>query len=297
MSEEKGTYQTKVKTIFRTVKNEDHPFVMMDRRPIESPGLSWGAKGVLAYLLSRPDNWTVRLQDLVNRSTDGVYKIRGYIKELSEAGHIYRKTEIDPKTKRFVQITLEVYELPFTTKPVTNLPQAEKPQAENLMLNDNESLTDNEINNMAPLAPQGLDWKLGHEQPVTQADLNAQKEAEYRNTANLIAMGSGINSVGYYGIALAFMKTRGIVIPNDKCKGQRKPIKNMLEAGVTSFEVEQATKQLMDAKGKDGKRLTIVDLYAIEKTAIGLANTPKAPATPRSSMPKFVDGRPVFEES
>lgn len=146
-------------------------------------------------------------------------------------------------------------------------------------------------------APQGLDWKLGHDQPVTQADLNAQKEAEYVNSAVLISMGAGINSNDYFHFALTFMRTRDILIPNDKCKGQRKPIKNMLEAGVTVVEVEQATKQLMDSKSKDGKRLTIVDLYAIEKTAIGLANTPKISSAPRSSMPTFIDGRPVFEES
>jgi len=134
--EEQTDYTTKVKTIFRTIKNEDHPFVMIDRRPVENPALSWGAKGVLSYLLSRPDNWTVRLRDLVNRSTDGVYKIRGYIKELKHAGHIHSVPKRDPKTKRILEYTLEVYELPFSTKPLTNLPQAGLPQAGNLMLND-----------------------------------------------------------------------------------------------------------------------------------------------------------------
>lgn len=48
MSEEQEKYKIskKVKTIFRTIKNEDHPFVMMDRRPLENPDLSWRAKGV-----------------------------------------------------------------------------------------------------------------------------------------------------------------------------------------------------------------------------------------------------------
>lgn len=276
MSEEKGTYQTKVKTIFRTIKNEDHPFVMMDRRPIESPGLSWGAKGVLAYLLSRPDNWTVRLQDLVNRSTDGVYKIRGYIKELSDAGHIYRKTEIDPKTKRFMQITLEVYELPFASKPLTNLPQAEKPQAENLTLNDND-VNDKEvkdIKNMAPSVPKSLDWQLAHDIPVTQEDLNAQRDMEYKNCANLIAMGIGISEPRAYELALSFLRTRDIIIPTGKCKDQRRPIKNMLEANVGPEHVAQATQQLMNARDKRNRPLTVVDLYAIEKTAINLANPP-----------------------
>ena len=64
MSEVKPNYSAKSRTIFRISKNKENPYVMMDRRPIENAELSWGAKGVLAYLLSRPDNWTVRLQDL-----------------------------------------------------------------------------------------------------------------------------------------------------------------------------------------------------------------------------------------
>lgn len=159
MNENRPDYSQKAKTIFRTIKNEDHPFVMIDRRPVENPDLSWGAKGVLSYLLSRPDNWTVRLRDLVNRSTDGVYKIRGYIRELNKAGHLLRKAERDPITKRIIQYTLEVYELPFTTKPLTNLPQAGLPQAGNLTLNDTDSLNDTDLYNSGkpPLSDKELE--------------------------------------------------------------------------------------------------------------------------------------------
>lgn len=138
MEEQQSNYNGKKQTIFRTIKNKDNPFVMMDRRPVENETLSWGAKGVLAYLLSRPDNWTVRLQDLVNRSPDGVYKIRGYIRELKNAGHVHRAEHRDPVTKRIIEYTLEVYELPFSSKPLTNLPQAGNLHAGNLTLNDTD---------------------------------------------------------------------------------------------------------------------------------------------------------------
>ena len=58
------------KTIFRVAKNKDNPYVMIDKRPLENPSLSWKAKGVLAYLLSRPDDWEIILGDLIKRSTD-----------------------------------------------------------------------------------------------------------------------------------------------------------------------------------------------------------------------------------
>ena len=73
--EKQANYATRGKTIFRVKKNADNPFVMIDRRPIENPKLSWKAKGILAYLLSRPDNWVVRLGDLVKHSPDGAFSV------------------------------------------------------------------------------------------------------------------------------------------------------------------------------------------------------------------------------
>jgi hypothetical protein len=147
MSEQQNNYETRGKTIFRVEKNKDNPFVMIDRRPIENPVLSWRAKGILTYLISRPDNWIVRLGDLVKRSPDGVYAVRSALKELTNAGHLTRKEERE--NGKFKQYVLLVHEVPITGT-VTNLPQAaepqtEKPQAGNLTLNDTD-LNENELN-------------------------------------------------------------------------------------------------------------------------------------------------------
>lgn len=147
---------TKSKTIFRTMKDKDNPFVMIDRRPIENPDLSWKAKGILAYLLSRPDNWTVQIGDLVKRSTDKAFAIRGAINELVRAGHIYRREERDPATGRFVRYVLEVYELPFTGSPLIGFPQAGFPHTGNLPLNDTD-VNETELKDAAtPLSSEDL---------------------------------------------------------------------------------------------------------------------------------------------
>lgn len=135
----------KSKTIFRTMKDKDNPFVMIDRRPLENPSLSWKAKGILSYILSRPDNWTVQIGDLVKRSTDKAFAIRGAIKELIAAGHIYRREERDAKTGRFLRYVLEVYELPFTGSPLIGFPHAGNPLTGNLPLN-NTDLNDKKRN-------------------------------------------------------------------------------------------------------------------------------------------------------
>ena len=65
----------------------DTPFVQIDKRPLEDPRLHWKAKGVLAYLLSKPNGWTVRVGDIVKRSQDGEHAVRSAIDELMEVGY------------------------------------------------------------------------------------------------------------------------------------------------------------------------------------------------------------------
>jgi hypothetical protein len=91
--EQKGNYEDRAQTIFRVEKNPDNPFVMIDRRVIENPKLSWKAKGLLAYLLSRPDNWVVRFRDLVKHAPDGAHTVRAAMKELRDVGHVVVETE------------------------------------------------------------------------------------------------------------------------------------------------------------------------------------------------------------
>ncbi len=63
-------------------------FLVIDQRTVEDTGLSWAARGMLAYLLSRPDTWKVRITDLRRRGNlgrDGTYKL---INELRSAGYM-----------------------------------------------------------------------------------------------------------------------------------------------------------------------------------------------------------------
>lgn len=58
------------------------------RRLIDSPALSWGAKGVLAYLLVHEGS-PFHPGDLAARSpTDSVIDVREWLEELERAGHV-----------------------------------------------------------------------------------------------------------------------------------------------------------------------------------------------------------------
>ena len=63
-------------------------FARIPKGAIDDSSLSWGARGLLLFLLSKPDHWEVMPDALVNCGTlgrDGVYSL---LKELREAGYL-----------------------------------------------------------------------------------------------------------------------------------------------------------------------------------------------------------------
>ncbi|MCP4895744.1 MAG: helix-turn-helix domain-containing protein, partial [bacterium] len=72
-------------TIIRAPRR--HRFVVMDQRTVEDDRLSWAARGLLCYLLSRPDDWKVLVNDLRKRGNlgrDGIYRL---LRELRTLGY------------------------------------------------------------------------------------------------------------------------------------------------------------------------------------------------------------------
>jgi hypothetical protein len=71
------------------IKIKQHPtnFVIIDKTSLENARLSWRAKGLLAYLLTKPDNWVVIGSELVNHAKDGRYALLAAFHELRDNGH------------------------------------------------------------------------------------------------------------------------------------------------------------------------------------------------------------------
>ena len=100
-------------TIFRIKKNADNPFVMIDKRIFTDKKLSYRAKGVLGYLLSRPDDWVVNMVDVANQSTEGRDAVITAVNELMKHGYVERIEHRE--NGRFKSYEYLVYEVP---KPV-----------------------------------------------------------------------------------------------------------------------------------------------------------------------------------
>lgn len=72
------------------VTKRDSPYVNIDKTSLNDASLSWGAKGLLAYVLSLPPDWVLYLSELHTHSTVGYSGTVTYMDELIRAGYIKR---------------------------------------------------------------------------------------------------------------------------------------------------------------------------------------------------------------
>lgn len=141
------------RNIIRTVK-QDNPYAVIDKRFLNNVGLSFKAKGILAYLLSKPDNWQILVSDLIKQSTDGRDSVYSGLKELEMNGYLERKIVRDGKGK-FLGYEYVVYEAPkvqdgdhpYPDFPYTENPDTEKPYTENPQLLNNDLILNNDLTN------------------------------------------------------------------------------------------------------------------------------------------------------
>lgn len=100
-------------TIFRVAKNPNNPYVMIDKRISEDNRLSWKAKGIMLYLLSRPNDWAINLVDVEKQSTDGRDGVQSGVNELIALGYLERLQ--NRKGGKFGGVEYIVHEEPITT--------------------------------------------------------------------------------------------------------------------------------------------------------------------------------------
>ena len=118
-------------------KSKKHPYLIMDKTGLQDGKLSWKAKGILAYLLSLPDDRQVYITELVKHSKDWRDSTSAGIKELIENWYIVRSQTKGEKGK-FDWYDYDIYE-----KPVTGNPSTDKPKTGKQTLLSNNKLNNN----------------------------------------------------------------------------------------------------------------------------------------------------------
>ncbi len=104
--------------------------------PLRDPRLSWRAKGIIAYLLSKPPGWQIWTGDLVRRSADGKAAVFAGLKELETFGYLKRERSNDARGRLQWRKTLSAIPetmwtdddaTPETAFPTLPAPSPEKP--------------------------------------------------------------------------------------------------------------------------------------------------------------------------
>lgn len=130
---------------------KDDNYFVANNAPFNDKRLSWEARGMMGYLLSKPNNWTVRLNDLVNQTEAGVYKVRAILKELEACGYINR--QIVQNEKGLFEWETHVYESP-AMNPKQNQPSINPSNMDASIDEELIDIVNTELVNTESLTPQ-----------------------------------------------------------------------------------------------------------------------------------------------
>jgi hypothetical protein len=145
-------------SIIRAPRPESN-FYLLDKHISEDERLSWSARGMLIFLLGKPDNWEVSVRHLINQTQNAVGKssgrdaVRVILKELEEAGYLkadFARSEggaFNGMAYTVSEIATPKTENPAPAKPETENPAPAKPSPENppLIRTELQQSTDLEV--------------------------------------------------------------------------------------------------------------------------------------------------------
>lgn len=149
------------------VRKRPNNFVMIDKTFLEDERLSFKAKGILAYLLSKPDNWKVIVGNLVKYSKDGKSAVYAGLKELKECGY-YVKTPIRSEDgRRISRWESTVYEVPDSL--LSDFQEIDNEEIENQYL-ENRERNNNYYNNKLNINNNHVSLSVREEDKTDETD-------------------------------------------------------------------------------------------------------------------------------
>ncbi len=77
--------------IFRAIKDKNNPYMIINKSFVNDKNLSWKAKGLMVYMLSKKDNWEFNKFEMISNSRDGIKCLRTIFKELKSAGYLHEE--------------------------------------------------------------------------------------------------------------------------------------------------------------------------------------------------------------
>ena len=114
--------------IYRTEKIKD--YVVMSNVFLQRKDLSIKAKGLLAYMLSLPDDWKFTIGGLTSQLKECKSSVAAMLNELEHNGYLQRHYTRAADGK-IAEAVYEIFEQPALSYPTLDNPTLEKPQVDN----------------------------------------------------------------------------------------------------------------------------------------------------------------------
>ncbi len=106
--------------------NKSKNYTTINNTGLRDERLSWKAKGILAYILSLPDDWVFYMEEISTHAKDGIDSLRVGMKELKKYGYVRRFPVKNEKGKITNWETI-IYEVPQVENPQVEVPFVENP--------------------------------------------------------------------------------------------------------------------------------------------------------------------------
>lgn len=111
------------KNIIRVEKNKD--YTVINNTSLCDERLSWKAKAIHVFMLSKPDNWTFYYEEMMQWAKDGKDAFISGMNELKKYGYV-KKERRRAEGGKFDYVTV-VYEVPCQEEPQVDLSYTENP--------------------------------------------------------------------------------------------------------------------------------------------------------------------------
>lgn len=181
--------------VIKVKRNRD--YTTIHNHFLKQQTMSLKTKGLMAYLLSLPEDWRIYVTELANNHSDGVTAIKGALKELESFGYLSRERM---RNNKGVIIGMEyvLREQPSVENPSMENPPVDNPSMDNRILintdNTNKVFKQKKDNKGAKVYPDQLNmdaWVEWCEFRSKEYRLKYKEMGEAKAIAQLLKLSTG----------------------------------------------------------------------------------------------------------
>jgi len=254
---------------------KDARYFVASNEPFVDEKLSWEARGLMGYLLTKPDHWEVRTHDLTKKGPAGEHKIRRMLAELRKSGYMNR-IRIVNTDKTFDWIT-EVFESPsqnphpnasgrFSTSGSSTSGKVPDIVIPDLPITE---LAKDQLHGAEPAPtefPLPLEWQIASGQEIKLPTEDQQLQADM----HFACMGICRGMPAIESLVMSFLQTRKIIPTKSQYKGWQKAFRAMYDAKPNRVSPDHLAQAITELEAwKPG---SVVDPFSPMNKAISIAN-------------------------